>query len=208
MASKSAPAVLVKKRLLSGPERMDVAIRTTAWLRILMAILQGIVLFAAWTLSGTPMPSVWTMSWQQRGLRKALQHAEKKGWSYDTFMPVIKHAKIVGISKAATALHQEPYWANLADIVQHRPMLMLAGANAVVILASYVALLVFRVASNKAPETAASPPMALRVLAMVTPGLKESWAHVGAWHRVATSIFDSALVLLLTLGCCELISNL
>lgn len=208
---KPQPALatmIKKKRSATAPERMDMAIRATTWIRLTLAILQGLLLFTAWTLSATQLPSVWTMSWQQRGLRKAMQQAEKKGWTLDTWVPVFKHARTVWISKAATALHQEPEWANIAAAAQYRPMLMLATANAVVILAAYLALLIFRVSSSKAPEAVSSPPMVWKVLTMFAPGIKERLAHVGAWQRVATSVVDSAVVMVLTLGCCELVPQM
>ena len=67
---KAVPSLYRKKRPLNAAERLQAAIASTAWLRLLLAIVQGLLLFAAWNLAEYPVPGGWALSRQERTLRK------------------------------------------------------------------------------------------------------------------------------------------
>ncbi len=182
----------------------------TASLRLLAAILQGILLFSAWNLASQSAPGTWTLSWQQRAFNKAWLHLKTSGFK-GNLGPAIKSWKTVTTTKLIIALKQ-PQWAALAAAAQHHPMSILFAVNIACILPTYIFLLLSKSSrlgsgNGGGSGSASSNDSSLllwKLVSMVAPALQSQLAHSLAIQKLLASIIDCAVVTVVTLGVCQL----
>lgn len=193
------------KRALTFAERLNAAVATTVTLRLLLAVAQGLLLFAAWRLAEAPAPSAWTLSRQQRALQKAWTASRRRGLPRADWAPLAAQAWGAARGRAAAALKQ-PRWAAAAAAAQHRPALALAAANVAVVAAAFLSL--WATGGDGGVPPPPKPQLAMRLLSAAAPGLRDRVALASAWQRAAASLVDSVMALIAALGCCQLAAQL
>ncbi|KAH7624683.1 hypothetical protein Ndes2526B_g00046 [Nannochloris sp. 'desiccata'] len=211
---KATPSIIRRKRsskVLTVSEKLTTAVTATASLRLFAAILQGILLFSAWHLGSQSAPGSWTLSWQQRAFNKAwmqLKHSQYRG----NLGPALKTFKAVTTTKLIIALKQ-PQWAALAATAQQHPMSILFVVNIALILPTYLFLIRSKSSSLTGisgggnvyfSSQSVSSFFLWKMVSMVAPALQTQLSHALAVQKVLASIIDCAVVVVVTLGVCQL----
>jgi hypothetical protein len=211
---KAAPISIKRKRrskVLTLSEKLSAAVMATASLRLVAAILQGILLFLAWHLGSQPARGAWTLSWQQRAFDKAWKQLKNNQYR-GNLGPALKTYKAVTTTKLITALKQ-PRWAAFAATAQQHPMSILCVVNIAFILPTYVFLLLSKTSSLGTSGCSISSSSSSRldfsfilwkIISMVAPALQSQLAHALAVQKLLGSIIDCAVLAVVTLGGCQL----